>query len=704
MQIIDQKEITMADYILEIGVEEMPAAYIDGAVSDLKKNAQELFAKNRLSYGEIATYSTPRRLVLAVNDLKDVQEDLSEEVKGPSVKAAYKDGTMAKPLEGFLRANGFTEADVFTKTLPNGEYVFCKREEKGRAAKEILAETMADLVLGMKFPKNMRWGNSELRYLRPIRWIVSIYNDEVVPFTVGGIEAGRTTRGHRTLGHETVEIAAATAYFDTMEKEYVIVDQQKRRTMILSQIDAIFAGTDEHYQEDNGLMNEVVNLVEYPTALRGNFETKYLELPDELVVTPMKEHQRYFPVLKNDGTLTNGFITVRNGTEEYIDIVTRGNENVLRARLADAEFFYQEDLKKGLEAGKDKLKNIVFQEKLGTIYEKTQRIEVIAKKLAELIGGTETLKEDAATAARCTKLDLVSNVVSEFPELQGIMGEYYFAHEHPEKKNVAQAIREHYLPRFANDGLPETLEGSIVSVADKMDTIVGCYYAGIIPTGSQDPYALRRQALGIANIIIDNKWHVSLKELINVCREAYATTGLQFDDVDTNEKIYQFFEQRILKIMKDAGYKADYIQAVMQVSYDDFYDVILRADALKGFVANEDEALVKETFDNNGRATTISEKVEAIAINETLLGTEEEKAFYAGIVECQKRLSTHMQDKDYAVVISDFAALNPVVTKFFDNILVMDENESLRNNRLALVKTYANLLNGYYKLAEVKMA
>ena len=693
----------MADYILEIGVEEMPAAYIDGAVSDLKKNAEELFAKNRLSYDSVASYSSPRRLVLAVNGLKELQEDLSEEVKGPSVKVADKDGAVAKPLEGFLRANGFTEADVFTKTLPNGEYVFCKREEKGRAAKDILSEIMPDLVLGMKFPKNMRWGGSELRYLRPIRWIVSLLDAEIVPFNVGSISAGNVTRGHRTLGHEAREIKDAQSYFETMESEYVVVDQAKRREMILAQIADIFAGTDEHYQEDNGLMNEVVNLVEYPTALKGQFETKYLELPDELVITPMKEHQRYFPVLKNDGTLTNGFITVRNGVSEHLDIVTKGNENVLRARLADAEFFYQEDLKKGLEAGKDKLKNIVFQEKLGTVYEKTQRIEVIATKLAALVSDDAVLQEDVGLAAHSTKLDLVSNVVSEFPELQGIMGEYYFNHEHPEKKNIGQAIREHYMPRFANDALPQTLEGSIVSVADKIDTIVGCFYAGIIPTGSQDPYALRRQALGIANIIIDKKWHVSLKELINISREAYAVTGLNFTEEETSKKIHQFFEQRILKIMKDAAYKPDMIQAVMQVSYDDMYDVILRANALRTFIAQADAALVKETFDNNGRATSITEKVDVQAIDEALF-VDEEKAFYAGIADCKKRLAEHMNDRNYAVIIEDFAALNPVVTKFFDNILVMDEDSALRQNRLSLVKTYANLLNDYYKLAEIKMA
>lgn len=691
----------MAEYLLEIGMEEMPAAYMNGAVNDLKKNAETLFSKERLNYEELATYATPRRLVLSVKGLAEYQEDLSEEVKGPSVKAAYKDGVIAKPLEGFLRANGFTETDVYTKDMPNGTYIFCRREEKGRMTKDVLTDVMADLVLGMKFPKSMRWGNSQLRYLRPIRWIVSLFNNDVVPFSIGELDAGRISRGHRTLGHEEVEIENAVNYFDTMEKEYVIVDQTRRRQMILEQIANIFEGTDEHYQEDEGLLNEVVNLVEYPTALRGSFDDKFLELPAELVITPMKEHQRYFPVLKNDGTLTNGFITVRNGTEKYLDVVRAGNENVLRARLADAEFFWNEDIKKGLESGEEKLKNIVFQEKLGTIYDKTQRLQVITAAIVDALHGDEQLKEDAVTAARCTKMDLVSNVVSEFPELQGLMGEYYYDHEYPDKKNIGQAIREHYMPRFASDALPESVEGSIVSIADKIDTIVGCYYAGIIPTGSQDPYALRRQALGLSNIIIHKKWSLSLKRLIAIACEAYATTGLTFDNSKTNAAIHQFFEQRLLKIMKDAHLANDVVQAVMKVGYDDMYDVILRAEALTAFMESDDKAVVKATLDNSGRAANITEKVTELTVDPTYFNTDEETALYHAVSACEDALPAFVEAKDYVSVIAHFAALNDVVEKFFDNILVMDEDPTIRQNRLALVKRYSNVLGAYYKLDEV---
>lgn len=694
----------MAEYLLEIGLEEMPAAYMNGAVRDLKKNAEGLFATERLQYETLETYATPRRLVLCVRGLVEMQQDLSEEVKGPSVKAAYKDGEATKPLEGFLRAHGFTEADVYTKDVKGNDYVFCKREEKGRPAKDVLSEVLPGLILGMKFPKSMRWGSFDLRYLRPIRWVVSLCNDEVVPVDLGVLSADRISRGHRTLGHEAVEISSATAYFDMMEKEYVIVDQMRRREMILSQIATIFAGTDEHYQEDAALLDEVINLVEYPTALRGSFDEKFLELPDELVITPMKEHQRYFPVLKNDGTLTNGFITVRNGTEKYLDIVRQGNENVLRARLSDAEFFYQEDLKRGLEAGEEKLKAIVFQEKLGTIYEKTQRLEYIAGKIADDLKCDAQLRADTVTAARCTKLDLVSNVVSEFPELQGLVGEYYYLAEHPDKKNIAQAIREHYMPRFANDALPQTLEGSIVSVADKIDTIVGCFYAGIIPTGSQDPYALRRQALGICNIIIDQKWSLSLDRLITIARDAYAMTGLMFNDTETDRMIHQFFEQRLLKIFKDNNTPNDVVQAVMKVGYDDLFDAVLRADALQAFIKDGDKGTVKRTLDNDGRAANITEHTKEMTINAQGFVVDEEKALYDAVIACEDSLPALVESKSYGEVIAHFAALNDCVETFFDNILVMDEDQAVRANRLALVKRYANVLGAYYKLDEISNA
>jgi glycyl-tRNA synthetase beta chain len=689
----------MAQYLLEIGIEEMPANIIPNTVKELKDDAAKLFKENRLDCQGIRTYATPRRLVLCIDEVPDKQEDLSEEVKGPAVKAAYKDGAAAKPLLGFLRSNGFTEADVYTKTLKNGDYVFCRRDEVGKPAAQVLSELMPQLILSLKFPNAMRWGAYKLQYIRPIRWIVSLLDDEVVPFGVGHLEAGRTSRGHRTLGHESVTISSAGAYFETMEKEFVIVDQDKRRQMILDQISNIFEGTDEHYKEDESLLSEVINIVEFPTVLKGYFDEEFLNLPKELVITPMKDHQRYFPVLNSKGELVNAFITVRNGNAEYLEVVQHGNENVLRARLADAKFFYDEDIKNGISAGEEKLKDIVFQEKLGTLYDKIQRLQKEAGQIGMFFGLDDAIVSHGVTAAKYAKCDLSSNAVTEFPELQGIMGEYYYDHEFGTADHVGQAIRESYLPRYANDGLPQTKEGSLVSVSDKLDTIVGCYYAGIIPTGSQDPYALRRQALGIVNIIIDNQWSASLKEMINAVRTAYVSMGNAFNDPKVDQQIYEFFEPRILKVLKDEKIPQDIIQAVIQAGIDDIYETYCRALALRDFIDKEDETLVKKTFDNHKRADTISEKATEGQVHEELFVTNYERDFYKALQTADGTLKEAGERKDFYALLLTFASLNEVVEAFFTETLIMDENEAVRNNRLSLVKMYANVLNKYYRLS-----
>ncbi len=693
----------MAEYLLEIGLEEMPAGPIPNVIKELEHNTKALLERERIQYGDIKCYATPRRLVLMISKLNEMQDDLLEEVKGPSLKAAYKDGEIAKPLLGFLKANNFTETDVYTKTLPNGEYIFCKKEAKGIESKKVLETIIPELILSLKFPKTMKWGNHDLRYIRPIRWLVSLLDASIVDFSVGSVKSGNISRGHRTLGHEIVEIPNANAYLKTMEDEFVIVDQDKRKSMILNQIEDLFNGTDEYYQEDQSLLNEIIYLVEYPTVLKGVFDEKFMALPNELIITPMKEHQRYFPVLKKNGELVNAFVTVRNGNREHLDIVTAGNLNVLRARLADAEFFYEEDLKKGLESGTEKIKNIIFQEKLGTIYDKTLRLKDIVKALSINLDFNASVQEDSITAAQYMKLDLVSNVVSEFPELQGIMGEYYFNAQYPNKSNIGQAIREHYQPRFANDELPQTVEGSLVSIADKFDTLVGCYYAGIIPTGSKDPYALRRQALGIVNIIISNKWSLSLKDCIELVCSAYQNNNLDFNSEATNEKIYQFFEQRLLTILKDMGFSADIIQSVLKAGYEKPYETILRAEALKAFIDENEHLLIKRTFDNLGRAINIAEKASESSIQEDLLENQYEKDFLEALKLSEKHIQSALETNSFHALFDVVLKVNDKVEAFFDNVLVMDENKNIRENRLALVKQYANLLHKYYRLDECKV-
>lgn len=689
----------MAEYLLEIGLEEMPANVIPNTIDELKVNAAKLLEDNRLSYESIKTYATPRRLVLCVEGLADKQQALSEEVKGPSLKAAYKDGAAAGPLLGFLRSNGFSEEDVYTKSLKKGDYIFCRRDEPGKEATEVLSKVMPELILSLKFPNAMRWGAYKMQYIRPVRWIVSLCDDAVVPFNVGHLTAGNVSRGHRTLGQENVKIVRAGEYFSTMEKEYVVVDQNKRREMILDQIHAIFEGTDEHYKEDPGLLSEIVNIVEYPTVLKGCYDEEFLRLPRELVITPMKDHQRYFPVLNDEEQLINSFITVRNGNSEFLEIVQQGNENVLRARLADAKFFYDEDIKNGLSSSEEKLKNIVFQEKLGTLYDKIQRLQVDAQTIGTACGLNAETVAHGVIAAKYAKCDLCSNVVTEFPELQGIMGEYYYDEEFNSENHVGQAIRESYLPRHANDSLPETKEGSLISVCDKLDTIVGCFYAGIIPTGSQDPYALRRQALGLVNIIIDNKWSVSLLDMVLAARNAYVSTGQTFNEPEIDKQIYWFFEPRILKVLKDEGVPPDIIQAVLKAGIDDIYETYSRAMALWNFIKNEPDDMVKETFDNHKRADTISEKAEDGMVDEKLFVIDAERIFYNSLINCKESIAGAAEQHDFSAILHIFAGLNNVVESFFEKTLIMDENEDVRINRLSLVKTYADMLNQYYKLS-----
>ena len=483
----------MSDLLLEIGTEEIPAKFMPQSLAQLAKITKEKLDENRLGYGKIAVWGTPRRLSLYVYDLADCQSDLAEEVRGPAVKAAFdQEGKPTKAAVGFAKGQGVEVESLITKDLPNGSYVFALKKAQGLAAQQVLPEILPQLVLSLHFPKPMRWGYNETRYARPIRWIVALNDEKIIDFAIENIKSGRFSRGHRFLGSDKIEIAKAQDYLAKMEENYVIVDPKKREDMILEQIHELEKTVDGTAQIDEDLLEEVVFLVEYPTALMGNFDPSYLIMPEQLVITPMKEHQRYFPVLKGHHLMPK-FITVRNGDSQYLDIVQAGNEKVLVARLDDAKFFYTEDLKVNLHDNIPKLKTIIFQEKLGTVYDKTQRVKKGVENIADLLKVGFEVKERAALAADLCKSDLLSNVVYEFPELQGIMGEKYaFAQgEHP---LVAKAISEHYLPRFAGDEIPLTFEGLILSIADKLDTICGCFAVGIEPSGSQDPYALRRQA------------------------------------------------------------------------------------------------------------------------------------------------------------------------------------------------------------------
>ena len=515
------------DLLLEIGTEEIPARFMTGALQQLRNVAKSKLTDLRIGYDEIQVVGTPRRLVLVVRGMAETQADMRSENKGPSIKIAFDEhGTPTKAAQGFARGQGVLATELIVKD----GYVYAMVHEIGKTVAELLPEMLTNIIDSLNFPKNMRWADLDRKFVRPIRWLLALFGSTVIPFTVAEITAANLTRGHRFLSKGEFVVASVEEYFATLADQFVMVDQEVRRQVIRDQVEKIAISQGGTATIDEDLLEEVVYLVEYPTALCGRFEAEYLSLPPEAIITPMREHQRYFPVFSNDGKLLPVFITVRNGGAEHLDIVRHGNERVLRARLADAQFFYEEDKKIKLIDRLDKLKTIVFQEGLGTIHDKTLRIEALALKISQAIGGADKLEPVISRCAKLAKADLVTGMVCEFTELQGIMGQEY-ALLNGESTEVAQGIFEHYLPRFAGDILPESLVGQVLSIADKLDNIVATFSRGLVPTGSQDPYALRRQALGIVNILIDGKHHVSLAGML------YEAMNLLRIDANKQKKI-----------------------------------------------------------------------------------------------------------------------------------------------------------------------
>ncbi len=686
----------MSDLLLEIGLEEVPAKFMPPALAELKQMAETQLKEQRIQYDEVATYGTPRRIVLLVKNLADKQEDLEEEAKGPAVKAAYDaEGNPTKAALGFARGQGVDVKDLYQKEVNGGMYVFATKKAAGVATAETLPTLLPQLVCGIHFPKPMRWGFTELRYARPIRWIVALHGKEIVPFTIEDITSGNISRGHRYLGSDHLEIPCAEDYLDVLEKDYVIVDQNRRQTMILEQMQALAEQAGGTVDMDEELLEEVLYLVEYPTALMGNFNPAYMLMPEQLIITPMKEHQRYFPVLKGHHLMPK-FITVRNGNGEHLEIVQQGNEKVLEARLADAKFFYDEDLKIKLEDNVEKLKSIVFQEKLGTIYEKMLRVQQGVIVIADLLQLGDGVKERALRAAYLAKADLVSNVVYEFPELQGLMGEKY-AYAQGEHPLTAKAISEHYLPKNADGEIPLTFEGLTVSIADKMDTIVGCFAAGIEPTGSQDPYALRRQAAGICSMILGRSVLVSLTALIKQAITHYPNE-IVGDKEALCQRVYGFFEQRIRNVLNDRGFRYDVVEAVVSCGYDNLTETLLRAEALNKMRTTDTFAKVLTAFT---RANNLAKKAASDAVEEANLVEPVEKQLWSDVQFAENAIAEQAQRRQYAEALTIISTLEESISAFFDGVMVMDENEAIKNNRLALLRRVSALSDKIADLTKI---
>lgn len=669
--------------LLEIGTEEVPAHVMPGILSQLKENAAKTFEELRIEYKNIKTLGTPRRSALLVEGLAEQQADLSKENRGPAVNIAFDaDGNPTKAAQGFARGQGVKPEELVTKD----GYVYAMVHEKGGQTVDLLGDTLKGLVDGLNFPNNMHWADLDYKFIRPLRWLVALYGQDVIDFEVANVKSGRTSRGHRFLYEGDFEIVNAEDYVEACRKASIIVDQNERCEMIRQQIAEVAAANGGQAEVNEDLLEEVLYLVEYPTALCGKFDEKYLALPAEAVITPMRDHQRYFPVLK-DGKLLPLFITIRNGGKEHLETVQHGNERVLRARLEDAQFFFDEDRKKTLEQHGEKLKTVVFQDGLGTIYDKALRLEVLAGYIADAIGANEQDKKDAVRAAKLAKADLVTGMVTEFTELQGVMGREYALLD-GETKAVAQAIDEHYMPRFAGDSQPASVAGRIVSLADKIDTIVGTFSRGLIPTGSQDPFALRRQALGIVNMLKEAQYHISLSQLV-----AKAMELLKIADAGQQAKLQNdgadFMKLRLKNVLADAGIRYDVVDAVF-VTVDDIYGVFLRAQAVNEAVKQDMEKTI-QAFVRTGNIARKAEEVQA-AVETGLLAEQVEKDLYKAYEDAASKVEKEVAAQDYAGAIATLSQLAAPIDAFFDGVMVMDKDEKIKNNRLGLLKLVDNLI------------
>lgn len=684
----------MKKLLFEIGTEELPANYMPNILKDLKNLSLKKLQDARVPFADVTVLGTPRRLAVLVSGVEETQADSTEEFKGPAMNIAFKDGEPTKAAQGFARGKGVDVKDLVVKD----NYIYAVKHIQGRATAELLPHVLQEILTNIPFPNHMRWADFDFRFLRPIRWLVALFGTEVVPVSVTDIQSDRYTMGHRFLSNKQIEIPVADDYEKILEENFVIANQDKRREMIRQQITELAREEGGEIEIAADLLEEVNYLVEYPTPLCGKFEDKYLALPEAAIITPMRDHQRYFPVRGKDGKLLNKFIAVRNGGKAFLENVTHGNERVLRARLSDAEFFFNEDRKQKLEAYEEKIKTVVFQEGLGNMYDKGQRLE----KLVEMIHFGQQSRvplDDLKRAARLCKCDLVTGMVTEFTELQGVMGREY-ARLDGEKEGICEGIFEHYLPRFAGDVLPKTEIGRILGIADKVDNIVATFSRGKAPTGSQDPFALRRQALGIINILLESKMNIDMAKVVGA---SILLLKVPMENVkELAKQILDFIKLRFRNLMLDQKIRYDVIDAVLtEERNNNLYDLYLRAQALNEYVAGDEAADVIQAAT---RVNNLSSKAEAeVPINDGLFNEQAEKDLYAVVKKLDTGMIPLIVRCDYKGALNILSELNAPVNKFFDDVMVMDKDEAIKNNRLSLLCLVKDLVNSVGDLSKLVM-
>lgn len=667
------------DLLLEIGLEEVPAKYVSDSIEQLKERVVRFLDDLQLNYTSIQALGTPRRFTVIVKDLQEQQNDTQEIFKGPAKKIALDDnGNWTKAAIGFVSGKGLTVEDIYFEDIKGVEYVHVKQQLIGQPTATLLTG-LKDVVMGMTFPISMTWGVHQFRYIRPIHWLIAQFGTETIPFDVLGVQTGTTTRGHRFLGRDTT-VLLADDYEKALGKEFVIVDVAKRKQLIREQIQTLAATNNWIVDIDEDLLEEVTNIVEYPTAFYGKFDEKYLVVADEVLITTMKEHQRYFYVKSVNNELLPFFISVRNGNDKHLQNVAKGNEKVLVARLEDALFFTKEDAKIKVSDAVAKLENVNFHVKIGSIAQKMRHV----KQIVEILG--EALEVDVKAALRASeiyKFDLVTNMVGEFPELQGIMGEKY-ALAQGYSSEVSQAVREHYLPLSADGALPESLAGSLLSLADKMDSLISFFKIGMIPSGSNDPYALRRSAIGIVRLLEANDWAIDLDEVFSlVLNDVY---GLDYDNQQiVLEQLHLFMVARVQQRLQSDNIRHDIIQAALEI---DVFSVPFIVENAKELQAHVNDESFKETIEAVTRVVNLFDKsfeieFELKEFDVSLAQTQSEKALNEAINAIEE------------VTYEAYVQLTPFITQFFEDNMVFVDDIAIRNNRLCLITDLAQLILYY---------
>ncbi|HWQ75521.1 MAG TPA: glycine--tRNA ligase subunit beta [Syntrophomonas sp.] len=674
------------DLLLEIGVEEMPSAFMTDTLAQLKALGEEKFTAARIGFAQVESMGTPRRLVLYVHGLEEKQQDAVIENRGPKKNSAFdKQGAPTKAALGFARAQGIEVGDLEIREMDGTEYVFATKKEMGGDTAQVLPEILLDIIHALNFPKSMRWSYYETRFARPIRWLLALYGKQTVSFQIENVVSGNESCGHRFLAPKRFILKKPEDYTEQLRRRFVIVDHQERKQMIWQQVQEAARQAGGQAMENEELLEEVCFLVEYPTAFAGSFSPSYLDVPPEVLTTSMIENQRYFPVFDKQGQLLPAFIGVRNGTEDSLDIVRAGNERVLKARLEDALFFWKEDTSKVLADLVPGLQKVMFHERLGSVMDKVERLQQLAVVIGAAIGLSS--EEKLRRAALLCKADLLSNMVYEFPELQGIMGRYY-ALKSGEEAEVGEAILEHYLPRFADDKLPASPTGTVLALTEKIDNLTACFAIGIKPSGSQDPYALRRQALGVVNILTDMRIKVDLGHIITAAYNSLSNVKTEAGAEQVRDELMEFIRQRQRGLLLDQGFGFDVIDAVLALTLADIYDIEQRVQVLQEF-KNSDR--LEDFMVVFNRSHNLSKKWDSIAIMPEDLEDESEKNLYRHLQQAKPEVGQSVKNGNYQKALEIIADLRTDLDRFFNAVMVMVEDEKLKAARLGILKTIAEL-------------